>query len=294
MPMLIAGLLLLKQNNLSWRKDLLAAGLFNMALVKPTVSAPFIWIFLFVPGRLRPTLFVILGYVALTLGASSFQNANPVQLMFDWYRSALLGVEWGVNSIQGGYSNLHGLPETLSIYSPSKEIISNTAVPTAVKLDSAVSRKPDPSAVRKVNLKPIEADTVHFNLPLNKSYISLLVLLALGIWICFYRRVDFWLLLGVTAVIARFWTYHMLYDDLLILLPVITLFRMIVNSTVISAKSVIAVILMTLTLLILLAPGSFYFMPPPWNTWYGITQMSIWSSVLIFLVICTHKNYQSI
>jgi hypothetical protein len=37
--------------------------------------------------------------------------------------------------------------------------------------------------------------------------------------------VILWLLLGVTALVARFWTYHRWYDDLLILLPMIALFR---------------------------------------------------------------------
>jgi hypothetical protein len=33
-----------------------------------------------------------------------------------------------------------------------------------------------------------------------------------------------WLLIGVTAIVARFWTYHRPYDDLLMLLPAIALF----------------------------------------------------------------------
>lgn len=36
---------------------------------------------------------------------------------------------------------------------------------------------------------------------------SLLLLIALGVWTYHHRRVDLWLLLGVTAYVARFWTY---------------------------------------------------------------------------------------
>ena len=54
---------------------------------------------------------------------------------------------------------------------------------------------------------------------------SLLALAALGVWIYCHRHRDLWCLLGVTALVSRLWTYHRLYDDLLIVLPMITLFR---------------------------------------------------------------------
>ena len=54
---------------------------------------------------------------------------------------------------------------------------------------------------------------------------SLLALMILGFWVYRYRRADIWILMGVTALVARFWTYHMWYDDLLILLPMVALFR---------------------------------------------------------------------
>jgi hypothetical protein len=38
--------------------------------------------------------------------------------------------------------------------------------------------------------------------------ISMLALIALGLWIYSHRRVELWLLLGVTAYVARFYTYH--------------------------------------------------------------------------------------
>ena len=45
--------------------------------------------------------------------------------------------------------------------------------------------------------------------------ISLILLGGLGAWVYRFRRVDVWLLIGVSAVIARLWTYHRTYDDLL-------------------------------------------------------------------------------
>jgi len=62
----VAGLLLLQSKESSWHQDLLAGALVLIALVKPTVAAPFFWIVLFVPGRLRPAMIVSIGYVALS------------------------------------------------------------------------------------------------------------------------------------------------------------------------------------------------------------------------------------
>jgi hypothetical protein len=43
------------------------AVLILVALVKPTFSVPFLWLVLFLPGTLQPALFIVLGYIALTM-----------------------------------------------------------------------------------------------------------------------------------------------------------------------------------------------------------------------------------
>ena len=53
----------------------------------------------------------------------------------------------------------------------------------------------------------------------------LLVLLALGWWVWRQRSHDPWWLLAVSAVIARMWSYHQLYDDILVLVPMAWLLR---------------------------------------------------------------------
>jgi hypothetical protein len=53
-----------------------------------------------------------------------------------------------------------------------------------------------------------------------------LLLAGLGWWVYRHRDGDLWLLLGVTALVARVWTYHLSYDDPLILLPLVALFRL--------------------------------------------------------------------
>jgi len=56
---------------------------------------------------------------------------------------------------------------------------------------------------------------------------SLLVLAAFAWWGARMRRtIDPWVLLGVAGIVARLWTYHRYYDDLLILLPLVALVRL--------------------------------------------------------------------
>jgi hypothetical protein len=55
--------------------------------------------------------------------------------------------------------------------------------------------------------------------------ISILTLLALGVWLWRYRKADVWLRIGVTTIVARLWTYHLFYDDVLIVPAMIALLR---------------------------------------------------------------------
>lgn len=118
---------------------------------------------------------------------------------------------------------------------------------------------------------------------------SLLVLAALGVWIYRHRHSDIWLLLGVTALVTRFWTYHGWYDDLLILLPMIALFR-VAKQTTITRERVVAGTLLAITLIIMLAPGGLYLLPPPLNTLYMIGQTIILLIGLIVLIDLTQRE----
>jgi len=100
LPILLVGLLLLQRRQCGWRRDLLVAAMLLVTLVKPSISVPFFWIVLFTSGRLRPTLFVTLGYLALTLFSASFQESEVPVLFHNWLmRSSALAA-------RGGYANL--------------------------------------------------------------------------------------------------------------------------------------------------------------------------------------------
>jgi hypothetical protein len=224
MPVLVAGLVLLTPARRTWGRDLVAAALVVAAFVKPSISAPFFWIVIFVPGSVRPALLVTLGYAGVTLFSSAFKDAGVVSLLSGWvargsYRAAL--------PEYGNVSNVHVWLSTLGL--------ETWIVPA-----------------------------------------SLLLVAALGVWVYRHRHVDLWLLLGVTAYVARFWAYHSWYDDLLLLLPMIALCRLTRREPATAGERAAAAVLLAFTMLFVLAPGGLFLLPPLLVTWYVAAQVTIW------------------
>ncbi|HZX14162.1 MAG TPA: hypothetical protein VFF49_07160 [Thermodesulfobacteriota bacterium] len=235
-PALLAGLLLLQKGKQNWSKDILASAFILFALVKPSITVPFFWIVLFIPGRLRPALLITLGYIGLTLFAVSFQEPGLLSLIHDWtVRISAVAVR-----VEGGYANL-------SIW------------------------------LAALGLEEL-------SLPA-----SLFALVALGFWIFLHRHMDIWLNLGVTAIVARFWTYHRWYDDLLILLPMITLFRIAKQDSSADRSDVIAGVLFAITVLAMFTPYRVLYLPSPWSLLFTGGHAIVWIVVLIFLL---YQAYQ--
>jgi hypothetical protein len=113
---------------------------------------------------------------------------------------------------------------------------------------------------------------------------SLVVLVALGVWIYRYRDIDRWLLLGVTALTARFWAYHRLYDNLLILLPMIALFRITKRGPSPNGVDVAAGALLGFTIPLMLAPARILIAPSPWGEMFKGIHVTAWMVILIFLL----------
>jgi hypothetical protein len=227
---MLAGLLLLYRGQAGWRRDLLGAALLLVALVKPTISLPFVWIMVFAPRGLRPAALVASGYVALTLFATSFQEHSlPTLLRDSVARGSALATEHGS-------SNLHIWLATLGL----KDWI----------------------------------------LPA-----SLLVLLVLGFWTYRHRDGDIWLQLGVTALVARFWAYHRLYDDLLVLPAMIALFRIAKRGEPADGTDAVAGGLLTALWVTALAPVVLLRSSSCWG-WVAVSAQTIlWIIVLIFLLV---------
>jgi len=120
---------------------------------------------------------------------------------------------------------------------------------------------------------------------------SFLVLTVLGWWVYSHRKADLWLRLGVTALVARFWTYHGLYDDVLILLPMIALFRLAKAGPSPGGRDVVAGSLLALLITVMLVPARLhYFWGPPWPRLFAWSHALVWATVLIFLIMCAGKE----
>ncbi len=114
------------------------------------------------------------------------------------------------------------------------------------------------------------------------------VLALMAWWLWRHRRCDLWLLLGVTALATRFWTYHRWYDDLLVVVPLVALFRLAKGGA--GAPDRRAGALFALTLVFLLAPGGLYLLPPPWVHAYVGAQVVLWISAAVHLAMAARSE----
>lgn len=241
LPALIYALLLLQREDYSWKTELAACLLFLLALVKPSATAPFFWIVLFVPGRLKAALVIVTGYAGLTLFAGSFQNQTLFSLMLDWLAS-------------------------------SREILSGPAT--------------------YFSQSNIHSWFLTLGIEEWTSPASLLILALLGIWIRLNKKADPWLIISVTAIVARLWTYHAWYDDLLIAPSMIALFRIAKSNNLTGYWQQALRISLYITIPFMVAPGGLYLLPSPWKELYTAGQTVIWLSLLSFLVWFIHKKKQ--
>ncbi|MGA1354329.1 MAG: glycosyltransferase family 87 protein [Candidatus Limnocylindrus sp.] len=119
---------------------------------------------------------------------------------------------------------------------------------------------------------------------------SLLVLVLLGAWILRQRKSDIWLLMGVAAIVARVWAYHRWYNDLLLIVPLISLLRMSREPTLSPKARIATVAILVWVWAFLLAPGVLYTVPSP-DLLVGI-QIAGWMAALVLLVTVTEADYR--
>lgn len=228
--LLIAGLTILKRSPPSWTRDALAAFLLLLALVKPTVAAPFMWIALFLPGGLRPVLLASLAYAALTIFALSYQPGDVATLFHEWQgRTETLGTT-------AGNANVHRLLGRLGMEK--------------------------------------------WLLPLSFSALGIF-----GYWTYRNRDADLWALLGVAAVFARFWTYHRDYDDILMLLPAIALFRAAKRASSDDGVDVIAGLLLASIIATWVIPIKIHY-----DVTVARMTMLLWVGAAVFLALQAPKE----
>lgn len=117
------------------------------------------------------------------------------------------------------------------------------------------------------------------------SVASFSLLFLLGAWIYQVRKIDTWLIYGVTALVARIWTYHGLYDDMLIIIPIIAVYR---HARQISGGSPIKAStswLLTGAVFAMLLPARlFNAWAAPWPFLYASCHIFMWAWLLVYLL----------
>jgi hypothetical protein len=115
--------------------------------------------------------------------------------------------------------------------------------------------------------------------------VALTALAGLGIWVYCHRRSDPWLILSVTALVARFWTYHQIYDDLLILVPLAFLSRWVRDRRGGRALRTAVSTVVAAAAFVLVAPGRWFFFSdgaePVINTIRTCTWLALLGAVLL-------------
>jgi hypothetical protein len=142
----------------------------------------------------------------------------------------------------------------------------------------------------------IHALLVAFGLEKWMALSSGVIFAALGAWTYRYRGADRWVLIGVAALVARMWTYHRSYDDVLILLPELALFRIAKRNSPPSQRS-IAEGLLVLSAVAMLCPARFldrleWAWAWEWIWLFAGAQTILWLSILAYLTnyACHDRN----
>jgi len=130
------------------------------------------------------------------------------------------------------------------------------------------------------------------------SIASASIFLALGAWVYWYRRADLWVRLGVIAIIARLWAYHRQYDDVLVVLALVALFRIATGevgearatSEVTAAEAArerqvraAATALVITCMVFMLLPARLGWAPPPGRQIFEVSHAASWLGMLVFL-----------
>jgi hypothetical protein len=108
------------------------------------------------------------------------------------------------------------------------------------------------------------------------------VLIGFASFVRRYRHADIWVLIGVAALVARLWSYHRNYDDALIIVPVLSLFRIAADETTDETLGRRALQLFGVGVLAMLAPARMEWSAPPLNWFYIGGHALVWLVMLLF------------
>jgi len=129
--------------------------------------------------------------------------------------------------------------------------------------------------------------------------IAAVAFMALGVWLYRHRQTDLCVRLGVVALVTRFWLYHRVYDDVIVVLAFVALFR--IWSQVadgadprgpelggermaydVRVRAGAAALLAT-SMFFMLLPARLGTSQPPWRQIFDVSHTVTWLGLLAFL-----------
>lgn len=126
---------------------------------------------------------------------------------------------------------------------------------------------------------------LRLGLPDLGAEVPVAVFALFGLWAWRHRRAPVWLLAGVAAVVSRIWTYHAWYDDLILLIAMIALFRLAKGVDSPRGADPLAGVILALLLAGMIAPGGHYLLPAPLRSIYAALLIGVWLVALAFLAL---------
>jgi len=266
LPLVLTAVLLLNRPQPKGQTLCLGAVLMLFALIQPAIAAPFFWLLLLVVPKRVPAILVVLLYLLATVVAILFQveatrNVDPAIQSSGRANAGAPAYTGYIFANEDANRELKAGGDDGPIKDwPQKALKGGKAV------WNQWTRQAQSGA--KYGSQLGGYGTVHnllgaWGLSQYNGLASVAILATLGAWIWRNRRGDLWLLLAVTAIVARVWTYHRWYDDLLLLVPMTVLFRITKQPQYSVVSKTIAAGLFLWLWLFLLAPGVLYFFAAP-------------------------------
>ena len=276
LPLALNAVLMLAEPHRTPRATWIGIGLMVAALVQPTIAAPFFWLILFRIRWYQPAMWVVVIYLVLTAIAMPFQvNAQRI-VPPEGYG----GLPDPRPAVEPG-SNIKRLPPREGAAAVRSPLLRWLRRGTRATYFGSID-----GGYANVHSLLATPELAQWNVPA-----SLAILGILGVWIFLHRRGDLWLLLGGTAIVARIWIYHRWYDDLLLILPLITLCRVTKQPQYSPWLKTVAAALFLWLWMFLLAPGMLYTLANPKLP--VAIQVTGWLATLVFLALLTARERQT-
>lgn len=122
---------------------------------------------------------------------------------------------------------------------------------------------------------------------------SMIILVIFAVWLYFHRYVDLWILIGVAALVSRFWAYHRIYDDLVIILPMVTLFRLTKQTNVDQINRIASGIMLAIAIFSTFLLDRLLLFNPPKNSLFAHSQIVVWLLMLGFMIFQAFQQRNS-